>query len=168
MIGLEDIFGQVQEQKQETSGLSFGNTLAQLPAPSQAKEKFYGYETRTPYASEVEYFKKNNHVTAMAAEDGRIIFNPFSKLTPEQRNAVGQNEATRLWLRENKIDPQFNMTPEQTKFFAGTDYGKPENAMMLKHTLIGRILSGDPSAGAVTPMQKQWADWVMENLQKRK
>ena len=61
----------------------------------------------------------------------------------------------------------FNVTPEQQASFANTEYGKPENLLNLKHTLISRILTGDTSAGQVTDMQQTWANFVKEELSKK-
>jgi hypothetical protein len=125
---------------------------------------YFGYKVRTQlYGGEDQYFRKNPHVAGMAAEDGRIIFNPYSKGV--NYDAVGRNEAARLWLRENKVEPKFNLTDEQKAAFRGTEYERDEAA--LKHSIMARIISGDPSAGNVTPMQKTWADWLMNNLSKR-
>ena len=128
--------------------------------------KIYGYEIRSPYESENVYFKKNPHVAGMAAEDNKIILNPFSKLRPEQQGAVLKNEAVRLFLREKKVVPDFDITTEQRQSFIGTPYEKDE--MMLKHTLLGRILSGDTSAGIPTQQQIEWANMINKMLDMRK
>ncbi len=124
----------------------------------------YGYQTRRPYDSEKKYFKDNPNVAGMAAEDGKIVLNPYSKNTPQQQQSVVQNEAIRLWLRKNNFNPQFDVTPKQAAAFANTDYGKPENIRHLKHSLIARYLSGDPSSGQLTPEQVKAADTVRANL----
>ena len=125
-----------------------------------------GYEIRKPYASEDKYFKENPNVAGMATEDGRIILNPYSKNKPDEQQAVARNEAMRLWMRQNKLEPKFVVTPEQLAQFKGTEYAKPENRTHLKHTIIARILSGDPSAGNVTEMQRKWAEYVSSQLPK--
>lgn len=102
----------------------------------------------------------------MAAEDGKIVLNPYSRNTPEQQRAVARNEAIRLWMDRQKVEPKFNVTPEQAKAFAGTEYGKPENALHLKRTLIARWATGDPSAPPQTDMQKKWTDYVIRSLPK--
>jgi hypothetical protein len=102
----------------------------------------------------------------MATEDNAIILNPFSKLSDQEKQSVAKNEAIRLWLKKNNVQPQFNLTPEQFKFFRNTEYGQSKDATPLKQTIIARILTGDPSVGNVTPMQKQWADWVMSRISK--
>ena len=125
---------------------------------------YYGYKVRdTLYSGENDYFRKNPHVSGMAAQDGNIIFNPYSKNV--NFDAVGNNEASRLWMRENNVVPKFNVTDEQKAAFRGTAYENDENA--LKHTILARIISGDPSAGKITPMQQTWANWLSDNLNKR-
>jgi len=127
-------------------------------------DTFHGYETRKPFAGEDAYFKKNAHVAGMAGEDGRIVLNPYSKNTPQQQQVVARNEAIRIWLKDNKVKPKFKVTPEQLKLFKGTIYEKPENILQLKHTLMARWLTGDPSGGTQTEMQKKWAEWAKKEL----
>lgn len=126
---------------------------------------YYGYKVREQlYGGEDEYFRNNPHVSGMAAEDGNIIFNPYSKGV--NFDSVGKNEAARLWMRENKVEPKFNLTEAQKAAFRGTEYENDEAA--LKHSIMARIISGDPSAGQVTPMQQTWSDWLLKNLNNRK
>jgi GH24 family phage-related lysozyme (muramidase) len=128
--------------------------------------KVWGYEVRDPYDIEHSYFRSNPRVAGMAADDNRITLNPYSGLTPQQQDAVARNEAARLYMREQKFQYDFDPTPEQTKSFAGTAYAGDANAM--RSTLLARILSGDASAGAYTPRQKEWADWILSRLNERK
>ena len=45
----------------------------------------YGIGVRPDlYEGEDKYFKENPHVAGMAAEDDRIIMNPYSKLTERE------------------------------------------------------------------------------------
>jgi hypothetical protein len=127
----------------------------------------FGYEVRKPFQSELKYFKKNPHVSGMAAADNRIILNPYSKLAPEQQGAVAKNEAIRLFMRGKKYNYDFDVTPEQLKSFQGTEYAKPENVQSLKDTLVSRIITGDPSAGKFTPAQKKWADTILGDIKNR-
>lgn len=127
-------------------------------------ETVLGYALRKPYAGEDEYFRANPNVAGMAAEDGRIVLNPHSKNSAEGQRAVAKNEAIRLWMRENKTAPDFELTPEQMAQFEGTEYGKPENALNAKHTIIARILTGDPSAKKPTEAQLQWAERVRRSI----
>lgn len=102
----------------------------------------------------------------MAAEDGKIVLNPYSANTPEQQKLVARNEASRLWMSQQKIKPEFEITPEQVSAFSGTDYGKAENILHLKRTLVARWLTGDPSAPAPTAEQKKYTEWVAKSLPK--
>ena len=129
-------------------------------------DKIFGYEIRTPFDSELDYFKKNPHVTGRAAEDGRIILNPFSDIDPAGQRIVAVNEAARLLMRENKIKPDFDVTDEQKTAFKGTPYEDNEDA--LKETILARAVSGDSSAGKLTPRQKEWASLVGAQLRARK
>lgn len=112
--------------------------------------KVMGYEVRKPFNSEDAYFRKNPHVAGMAAEDGRIVLNPYSKLSAAELSAVAQNEAYRLFMRESGVKPAFKVTDEQRRAFAGTPYANDDDA--LRQTIVARVLSGDASARA-TPDQ---------------
>ena len=137
-----------------------------MPQQQAIPQSVYGYAVRRPYKSEDTYFALNPNVTGMAAEDGRIVLNPYSGLKYEQQLGVAKNEAIRLFMRENKIDPQFKVTPEQMKSFEGTAYGTNEPA--LRQTLVSRILTNDPSAGSVTDEQKKVARGIMQKLTGRR
>ena len=129
-------------------------------------DKIFGYEIRTPFDSELEFFKKNPNVTGMAAEDGRITLNPFSDIDLAGQKIVAVNEAARLLMRENKIKPDFDVTDDQRKDFKGTPYENDDDA--LKETILARAVSGDPSAGKLTARQKEWAKLVGAQLRARK
>lgn len=116
-----------------------------------------GYPIRKPYGSEDEFFKKNPTVAGMAAEDDRIILNPYSKLSASEKAAVAKNEAYRIYMRQKDVNPSFKVTQDQMSMFTGTAYAKDEKSM--KQTIIARILSGDPSAKA-TPEQIAEADKI--------
>jgi len=102
------------------------------------------------FPGEDEYFKKNLSTTGMAAEDGAIILNPYAKLSDEERTAVTQNEAARLFMMQNKIVPGFKVTDEQMKYFSGTPYEGDLDA--IKQSIVGRIISKDPS---IVPTEDQ-------------
>jgi hypothetical protein len=114
----------------------------------------YGIGVREQlYPGEEEYFKANPHVTGMAADDDKIIMNPFSKLKDNERQAVMLNEAARVHMRNKLIDaPNFELTPTQTEKFGS--YSKDPND--IRQTIAARILSGDPSAGDATPEQQEY------------
>tara|TARA_R110000782_G_C14528698_1_gene382076 strand:- start:56 stop:484 length:429 start_codon:yes stop_codon:yes gene_type:complete len=110
-------------------------------------KKLFGFEIRNKlHDGEDSFFKANRKVAGMASEDGKIILNPYSKLSQQQSNAVAMNEALRLKMRKDNFEPKFAITDEQKKFFKGTAYqDKPE---FIRKTILGRIYSGDPSAMA--------------------
>ena len=112
------------------------------------------------YPGEDTYFKSNPHVGGMAAEDNKIIINPYSSLKPHEQEAVKVNELTRLYLRNSKTPLKFGLTDQQKKSFG--DYSKDEND--IRATIVGRIVSGDPSASNVTPEQAEAANQVRSAL----
>jgi hypothetical protein len=128
--------------------------------PMTPETDYFGYSVREPYPGESQYFKANPNVSGMAAEDDRIIFNPYSKGV--NRDAVGRNEAVRLWLRQHKVTPDFGVTEAQTQQFRGTPYEGDLNA--LRSTILGRIISGDPSAGDITEQQRAFAESVLKRI----
>ena len=79
----------------------------------------YGVGLRDVYPGEDTYFKDNPHVGGMAAEDDRIILNPYSKLSEKEKQAVMMNEAARVHMRRGMIEaPRYDLSPEQSKAFA--------------------------------------------------
>jgi len=114
---------------------------------------FYGIGVRQDlFPGEDDYFRRNPNVTGMAAEDDRIILNPYSRLSDTERRAVMMNEAARVHMRRNFDAPQFSLTDEQRTRFK--DYSADENDV--RATVAARILSGDPSAGTSTPEQTEY------------
>jgi hypothetical protein len=102
------------------------------------------------YPGEDDYFKKNPNVAGMAAEDDRIIMNPYSKLSDSEKQAVMLNEAARVHMRRGTMQPpRFALTPEQESAFAKYS----DNPVDRASTVAARILSGDPSALSPTPEQ---------------
>ena len=81
----------------------------------------------------------------------RIVINP--NVFKDQRDAlaVAWNEGLRIWMELNKFDPQFEVTPAQRAFFADTAYA--EDDIMLKRTIVARIITHDTSVGEITPEQ---------------
>jgi len=128
-------------------------------------EYSFGYSMRKPSKSEQEWFKEHKEIPGYAAEDGAIVLNPHVSLSPEQRRGVIMNEASRLYMRENKVIPDFDITPEQIESFKGSPYEK--NAEAMKQTLVGRIISNDKSAGKVTQMQRDYSKGIYEQLRGR-
>jgi hypothetical protein len=122
-------------------------------ANKRASDKLFGFPIREKlYPDEDQFFSDRPEVAGMAAEDNTIILNPYSKLSKKQLGAVAENEALRLDMRKNEFSPDFEVTPEQVKFFKGTEYA--DNPTAMKQTILARVYSGDPSANA-TPEQKQ-------------
>ena len=99
----------------------------------------------------------------MAAEDGKIILNPYSSLSDTEKMAVAKNEAARLWIRDNKPKINININDAQKKFFAGTEYA--QNPQAMKETIMARIISGDPSAKA-DKAQTQAANQLLSQIEK--
>jgi len=124
-------------------------------------ESVYGIQYRQElFPGEEEFFKKNTHVGGMAADDDRIVINPYSSLSPDQKRAVMLNEAARIYMRQGKIaPPQFQLTQEQLKSLG--DYSKDLND--IRQTIVGRIISGDSSAGTPTPEQMVYVE-MLEKL----
>ncbi len=113
---------------------------------------------RTPYQSELDYFKANPTVTGMAAEDNRVIINPYSNLTEAEKNSVFQNESARIIMRtDEKAKPTFSLTDEQKKFLDSNAY-KDASPQDRAATIASRILTGDPSAGKPTKEQLEFVD----------
>ena len=104
------------------------------------------------YPGEDDYFRNNPHVAGMAAEDDKIIMNPYSKLSDVEKQAVMVNEAARVHMRRNYNPPRFDLTPDQITALG--NYSK--NIDDIRQTLAARILSGDPSAGKATPEQLEY------------
>ena len=105
------------------------------------------------FPGEEDYFRKNPTVAGMAAEDDRIIMNPYSKLTDKEKQAVMLNEAARVHMRTGTMEPpRFDLTPDPEKAFAKYSSDPIDRAS----TVAARILSGDPSALQPTPEQLQY------------
>lgn len=109
------------------------------------------FGVREPYKGEDSYFKKNPKVGGMMTEDNMIILNPYSSLTPEQKNAVALNEAIRLVIKKSNFPIDFELTDSQKEFFKGTEYEK--NQEEAKKSILARILTNDSSVQ--TPSEEQ-------------
>jgi hypothetical protein len=121
---------------------------------------------RSPENSELDYFKSNPTVSGMAAEDNRVILNPYSKLSKKEKDAVALNEYGRIIMRTNpEFAPKFKLTDEQTKFLGSNTYkNAPEQDRMA--TIAARLLSNDPSAGTPTIDQLKFVNSLQEYLKK--
>jgi hypothetical protein len=121
---------------------------------------FYGM--REPYEGELKFFRERPEVAGMATEDNKIILNPFSTLSPRELSAVAQNEAIRLYLKQQDAAPNFDLTPEQLKMFKGTEYEKDSAAA--KQSILARILTNDPSAKNATLDQIMQAQMIRDQI----
>lgn len=122
----------------------------------------YGIGLRQPYPGEDAYFKSNPHVAGMAAEDNKIVLNPYSTLSEAEKRSVVMNEAARIYMRTGKIEPpNFSLSPEQEKAF-GSYSKNPQDRL---DTVAARILSGDPSALQPTPDQIQYVNQLRVLMQ---
>lgn len=121
----------------------------------------FGVEIRTKlFAGEDKFFKDNPTVAGMAAEDGKVILNPYSKNSKKEQEAVALNEAARVYMKQSGTKPDFALTDEQKAQFSGTPYAKDEQAM--RETIAARILSGDPSAKDATDEQKAFVKTALK------
>lgn len=109
----------------------------------------------------------NPKTTGMAAEDGKIVINPYSGLSYDEKVGVAMNEAIRLFMFENNINPQFKVTPKQVESFKDTHYGQKGKEDFMRQTLVARILTNDKSAEDVTEEQRKVAQDIMQRLQKK-
>ncbi len=121
---------------------------------------FYGI--REQFKGELDFFRKRPEVAGMATEDNKIIINPFSSLSKKELNAVARNEAIRLYLKENKVKPNFELTEEQQKMFSGTEYEK--DPLSAKQSILARILTNDPSAKDATLDQTIMAQKIKDQI----
>jgi len=122
-----------------------------------------GVPIRQPYPGEAAFFRNNPNVAGMATEDNKVILNPYTKLSDQERQAVVVNETARVLMRQPKYQPTFELTPEQRSFLDSTTYRKaPQLAQ--KATIAARIISGDPSAGTPTAEQLRFVDRLRQAM----
>ena len=128
---------------------------AKLPTKKAEDDTTYSYPLREKlYPGEDKFFKENPNVGGMAAEDQSVILNPYSSLNDKEKQAIITNETARLAMRGGYERPTFELTPEQKQSFKNYS----SNIQDQRETIVGRILSGDPSAGNVTTEQKKYAE----------
>lgn len=137
---------------------------AMRPLPTSS----FGYPVREPVPSEQAFFALNPNVGGYAAEDGAIVLNEGAKykdryLSNRELGSVAQNEASRLYMRDRAIVPDFSLTKDQELEFQGTAYGS--NPEALKQSIAARIITGDQSAGDTTPEQKSFAQSLLKQMQ---
>ena len=108
---------------------------------------------RKPWAEEAAWFAANPQVSGFVAEDNRVVLNENTQLRPRQLRTVLVNEAVRAYLRRRGCFlPMTFLTPFQRRRFAA--YGRP---VYCAHTVIARIVAGDPSGGCPTTQQRRLA-----------
>jgi hypothetical protein len=122
-----------------------------------------GIKMRNPYDSELEYFKKNPNVAGMAADDNKVILNPFANRKPEEYQSVAINESSRILMRQPKYAPRFDLTDQQKSFLDSTSYRNAPDEDR-KATIAARILSKDPSAGIPSNEQTLFANELRRAL----
>ena len=122
-----------------------------------------GIQERQPYSSENNYFQQNPLVGGMAAEDNRVVLNPYSSLNPQELDAIRKNEAARAYMRMHGIQPTFDLTQNQQSAFSGYS----PNMLDQRSTIAARILSGDPSARDYTPDQSGFVNLLRALMMNR-
>jgi len=115
-----------------------------------------GVNVRSPYDSELGFFKSNKNVAGMATEDDAVIVNPYSGLDGRGEEAIINNEKARVYMRTNGVRPNYNITNKQQVAFS--QYGMPQD---IRETIASRILTNDHSALDATPDQRKW---VAQNI----
>lgn len=165
MSALEELMGWVNqpvpENNQSPLELLLSNPDAFSAAANRQKravsgqqaDPLLGFKVRKElYPSENTYFEGNPNVAGMASESGHVVLNPYSP-PGVNHDAVARNEAMRLHMMKGGVTPQFELTPDQQKYYSGTSYGSDPNAA--RQTTAARIYSGDPSVSG-TPEQSSW------------
>ena len=110
---------------------------------------------RSPNESELQFFRSKPEVSGYASPDGRIVLNPMSKLSEQEKQSVMMNEFYRLKMRNPLIGRPPPATPGQLARFQ--NYGGNSD---ISETMIARMLSGDPTAGEPSFAQRGYADWL--------
>ena len=82
---------------------------------------------------------------------GVVKLNPDIFQDKRDAYAVVVDEALRLWAEETDFKPDFEVTPDQQRFFDSTSYGDDPDAM--KKTIVARIATFDTSVKDATPEQ---------------
>jgi hypothetical protein len=136
---------------------------AMKPLPTSS----FGYPVREPVPSEQVFFALNPNVGGYAAEDGAIVLNEGARnedryLSNRELGGVARNEASRLYMRDRNIVPDFSLTKDQELKFQGSAYGS--NPEALKQSIAARIITGDPSAGKTTKEQKDFSQSLLKQM----
>lgn len=122
---------------------------------------------REPYEGELRFFNNRPDVGAMMTDDGRVIVNPNSQFTNEERDAIIRNERSRLFVKYGLVpEPTFALTKDQEQFLNSNDYnratGKDRRA-----TIAARLLTGDESAQGSTEEQLDYARMLDSALKEK-
>lgn len=120
----------------------------------------YDKLVRKPYDSEIDFFKNLAYpVAGMATEDDKVIINPFNGLNGRQNNALKKLEASRIFMRQNNLNPSFELTPGQKQFFSNTPYKDLPNES--KQSMVSRFLVNDfGTQTAPTPEQQKYSEYI--------
>jgi hypothetical protein len=112
---------------------------------------------RQPWDDEAVWFATHPEVAGFASTGGEVVLNPSLRLSPRQLRSVLLNETVRVILRRRRfICPTFSLSPWQRLRFA--NYGTKRDQ---RHTIIARLIAGDPSAGVPSAVQKRLASVVV-------
>jgi hypothetical protein len=158
----DEIGGQRQDIKdRENQPQNYGNYSTTPDNADQARamsEKYGdpGPLSRDPTKSEREFFLKNPGIPGYASEDGRVVMNPDTSLSPEEQQAVQQNEWARIQMRQPGMAPKFNLSAEQASTLNGLPHYDTASDEDRRSTIAARLYSGDPSGGQATPEQQEY------------
>lgn len=94
----------------------------------------------------------------------KIVINPEVFHDNREALAVAWNEALRIFMEENDFNPQFEVTDKQREFFADTAYANDE--VMLRRTIVARIITHDTSVSDITPEQNASCRALLESILK--
>ena len=112
-----------------------------------------GIETRAPTKSELEFFKSKPYVPAYAADDNKVVLNPFAPRKKAEFQATALNEAARILMRTKpQYQPKFELTDQQKRMLDSTEYRNAPEADR-KATIAARLMTNDSSAGIATSEQ---------------
>ena len=118
--------------------------------------------TRDPSGIELEWFRRNSHIGGYAAEDDRVVVNPYSRLSPSENEALIRNESARIFMRRNysarPTAESFPLTEAQRGYAYPASPGTVRPEAALRETMAARVLTGDPSVGQTTPQQARFVE----------
>mgnify|MGYP001580831819 CR=1 FL=1 len=116
------------------------------------------YPQRNATGSEQSFFSQNPHVAGYAAPDKAVVLNPsFQGYSP----SVLTNERLRLWLQEHPTTVPNEMTILPHQVFS-PEY--QSNPTANRHSILSRLLSGDPSGAPYTAQQHQAGYDLLERI----